>query len=82
MVNFGRTLRQLHAERSRAEKEIRRLDEAITVFERLVRTNSRGSAQANSKGARKLSAATRRRMAKAQKARWAKVREQQGKPKG
>ena len=77
MVDFGRMLRQLQAERRRAEKEIERLDEAIAVFEKLVGTNSRGATRTNSKRAPKRSAATRRKMAKAQKARWAKLREQE-----
>jgi hypothetical protein len=81
MVNFGRTLRQLQAERSRADKEIARLDEAIAVFEKLVGTNSRGATGRASRNGRKISAATRRRMAKAQKARWAKLRQKQGKAK-
>ena len=80
MLNFRRTLRQLQAERSRAEKEIERLDEAIAIFEKLVGTNSRGATRTNSKRIRTVSAATRRKMAKAQKARWAKLR-QEGTPK-
>jgi len=80
MVNFGRTLRQLQAERSRAEKEIGRLDEAIEVFQKLVVVNSRGATRKEPKTGRRVSAATRRKMAKAQKARWAKLR-QEGTPK-
>ena len=76
MVNFGRTLRQLQAERNRAEKEIERLDEAIAVFEKLTGTNSRGAARKEPRKGWKFSAATRRKMAKAQKARWAKLRQQ------
>jgi hypothetical protein len=81
MANLGQMLGQLQRERTRAQSQLERLDEAIAVFEKLVATNSRGSVRANSKGARKLSAATRRRMAKAQKARWAKLR-QKGTAKG
>src|SRR5215831_9590132 len=76
MVNFGRTLRQLRAERSRAEKEIERLDEAIAVFEKLAGTNFRGAVRRNSRGTRKRSATVRKMMSKAQKARWAKLRQQ------
>ena len=32
MANLGRMLRQLRGERSRAQKELDRLDEAIAVF--------------------------------------------------
>jgi hypothetical protein len=74
MANLGQMLRQLQSERTRAQNELERLDEAIVVFEKLVGTNSRGVVRTNSKGTRKLSAAARRRMSKAQKARWAKLR--------
>jgi hypothetical protein len=77
MVKFGRMLRQLQAERRRAEKQIGRLDEAIAVFERLAGTNSRGAVRRDSTGARKRSAAVRKRMSKAQKARWARLRQQE-----
>ncbi len=74
MADFGRMLTQLRAEHRRASKEIKRLDEAIAVFEKLVPV---GATRKNSKGTRKVSAATRRKMAKAQKARWAKLRRQE-----
>jgi hypothetical protein len=76
MLNFRRTLRQLQAERSRAEKEIERLDQAIEVFQKLIVTNSRGATRKEPKTGRKFSAATRRKMAKSQKARWAKQRQE------
>ena len=81
MANLGRMLRQLRAERSRAKKELDRLDEAIAVFEKLVAPNPGREARARSAAKRKVSAATRRKMSKAQKARWVKLR-QQGAGKG
>ena len=43
MANFGRMLRQLREERSRVQKELDRLDEAIAVFEKLVGANPRAA---------------------------------------
>jgi len=74
-------LRELRGERSRAQKELDRLDEAIAVFEKLIAPNPGREARVRSTGSRKVSAATRRKMSKAQKARWAKLR-QQGASKG
>jgi hypothetical protein len=50
MANLGRMLRQLRAERSRAQKELERLNEAVAmaVFEKLSR------AQFRTRGARKI----------------------------
>ena len=81
MANLGRMLRQLRGERSRAQKELDRLDEAIAVFEKLVGANPRAQARVRPAVNRKVSAATRRKMSKAQKARWAKLR-QEGPGKG
>ena len=81
MANLGRMLRQLREERSRAQKELDRLDEAIAVFEKLVGANPRAQTRVRSAGNRKVSAATRRKMSKAQKARWVKLR-QEGAGKG
>ena len=81
MANLGRMLRQLRGERSRAQKELDRLDEAIAVFEKLIAPNPGREARVRSAVNRKVSAATRRRMSKAQKARWTKLR-QEGTTKG
>ena len=81
MANFGRMLRQLREERSRVQKELDRLDEAIAVFEKLVGANPRAQARVRTAVNRKVSAATRRKMSKAQKARWVKLR-QEGAGKG
>ena len=76
MANLGRMLRQLRGERSRAQKELDRLDEAIAVFEKLIAPNPGRKARVRPAVNRKVSAATRRKMSKAQKARWAKLRRQ------
>ena len=81
MANLGRMLNQLRGERSRAQKALDRLDEAIAVFEKLIAPNPGREARVRSAGNRKVSAATRRKMSKAQKARWTKLR-QQGAGKG
>ena len=77
MANLGQILRQLQGERSRTERELRRLDGAIAAFEKLVGNNPGPGRPRKPK--RRLSAAARRRMAKAQRARWAKVRQQAAK---
>ena len=43
MANLGRMLKQLRGERSRAQKELDRLDEAGAVFEKLVGANPRAA---------------------------------------
>ena len=76
MINLGRMLRQLQAERRRYEKEIELLDQAIAVFQKLVGTNSGGATRKETNNGRKLSAAARRKISKAQKARWAQLRKE------
>src|SRR5437899_3085809 len=71
MANLGRMLREIRAERSRAQKELDRLDDAIAALEKLVGDNPRAQARARPAARRKVSVATRRKMSKAQKARWA-----------
>ena len=77
MASLGQILKQLQGERSRTERELRRLDGAIAAFEKLVGNNP-GPGRLR-KPRRKLSVAARRRIAKAQKARWAKVRQEAAK---
>ena len=76
MANLGQVLKQLQGERSRAQKKVERLDEAVAAFQKLVGTKSRGATRKGPRARRKLSAATRRKIARAQKARWAKLRKQ------
>jgi hypothetical protein len=75
MANLVQIFKQLQGERSRARKELERLDEAIIAFEKLLGVNSRGTVNKRAKRGRKLSAAARRKIARAQKARWAKLRQ-------
>jgi hypothetical protein len=80
MANLSRALNELRQERSRAEREMERLDEAISVLQGLVGRNhlgrpSRGGHTARmGRPRRRMSAAGRRKIAAAQRARWAKTR--------
>jgi len=70
MANFSNALQELRAERSRAQSQVEKLDQAISVIKSL-----NGSAPHKARRpARVISAASRRKMALAQKARWAKVK--------
>ncbi len=73
MANLGQVLNQLRGERTRTQKELKRLDRAIAAFEKLVATNRRGKRR-GPRARRKLSAAARRKISRAQKARRAKLR--------
>jgi len=78
MAGLKRAVAQLHAERSRIQGELRRIEDAISALGAV--SGSRGgrrSAAASTNGRRRrrrMSAAGRRRIAAAQRARWAKVR--------
>jgi hypothetical protein len=75
MPNLTGTLSQLRDERRKAQMQVQKLDEAISVLERLLgRKGGRGAAGTGPK--RILSAAAKRRISQAQKARWAKFRQQ------
>jgi len=73
-MSLRQVLKQLRGERSRTQKELSRLDDAIAAFEKLVGTNGRRAVHGAPRAKRRFSVATRRKMAEAQKARWAKVR--------
>jgi len=73
MSDIAKTLQQLREERSRIEKQLSGLDQAISVLGKLV-TGGAGSA-----GKRRLSVAARKRIAQAQKLRWAKWKAKQEK---
>jgi len=81
MANLSRALNELRQERSRAEREVERLDNAISVLRGLVGRNHFGSPARGGRTARmgrprrRMSAAGRRKIAAAQRARWAKLRE-------
>ena len=71
MANLSNALQQLRQERSRAQAEVEKLDEAISVIESL---NGSGISRKGTRATRIVSAASRRKMAQAQKARWARHR--------
>ena len=71
MPNLTDALQQLRQERGRAQAEVEKLDEAISVIESL---NGSGVSRKGTRGTRIVSAASRRKMAQAQKARWARHR--------
>ena len=71
MPNLKDALQQLRQERSRAQAEVEKLDEAISVIESL---NGSGIFRKGTRATRTVSAASRRKMAQAQKARWARHR--------
>ena len=81
MANLNRALNELRQERNRAEREVERLDAAISVVQGLVGRNHLGGNARPGRTARmgrphrKMSAAGRRKIAAAQRARWAKLRE-------
>ncbi len=80
MANLTRTLRDLRRERGRAQREVERLEEAISVLEGLVGRNQAGRRTRRVRTARmgqprrRMSAAGRRRIAAAQRARWARIK--------
>jgi phage major head subunit gpT-like protein len=71
MASLTNALQQLRAERSRAQLELEKLDQAISVIESL---NGTGASRKSTRPTRVVSAASRRKMALAQRARWARAR--------
>ena len=67
MANLQQILKQLKKEKSRAQKEVDRLEEAVSAFAKLVGNRA-------AKVERTLSRAARKRIAAAQRARWAKIK--------
>jgi hypothetical protein len=72
MANLTGTLNQLREQRRMAQRQVDKLDEAISAIEGLVGKGNHTGAPRK----RVLSAAGRRRIALAQKARWAKFKQQ------
>jgi hypothetical protein len=70
-LDLSATLATLHGERSRALKELAKLDRAIAVIGELGGSNSTLNGHTKK---HTLSAAARRKIAKAQKLRWAKFK--------
>jgi hypothetical protein len=71
MANLNNALQQLRAEHRRAQLEVEKLGQAISVIESL---NGTGSSRNANQTTRTISAASRRKMAAAQRARWAEIR--------
>ena len=76
MANLGQMLKQLRGERSRTQRELSRLDDAIAAIEKLAVNNPGPGRARKPRARRKLSAAARKRIGRAQKARWAKLRKE------
>lgn len=75
MTNIVEMVRELRQERIRASREVKRLDEAITVLRLLVGRNHAGHTPARTrKPKRAMSLAARRKISIAQRARWAKLK--------
>ena len=78
MASIDTAVKHLQSERGRLEKELERINAALSALSSL---NGAGRGRGRAAGKRvvrpqrHVSAAARRRMAAAQKARWAKVRE-------
>src|SRR5580704_5600706 len=73
MANLTNALQELRAARSRAQLQVEKLNQAISVIESL---NGSGMSRNTHQPKRIISAALRRKMAQAQKARWAKARKE------
>ncbi|HEV2493419.1 MAG TPA: hypothetical protein VG204_10175 [Terriglobia bacterium] len=76
MVNLAQVIKGLRAARSRARKEVDRLEKAIAALGKLDGNPGRQAQGNETRKRRKLTAAARKRISQAQKARWAKVRQQ------
>jgi hypothetical protein len=79
MSTLDRAVKELHSERSRLERELERVNAALSALSSL---NGAGRGRGRTIGKRTVrpqrhvSAAARRRMAAAQRARWAKLRQE------
>jgi hypothetical protein len=78
MVNLGQVIKGLRAERSRAQREVDRLEKAIGALQKLGGDPGRRAEGNEPRKRRKLSAAARKKISRAQKARWAKLKKQEG----
>ena len=76
MVNLAQVIKGLRAERSRAQKEVDRLEKAIGALQKLGGNPGRHAQENETGKRRRLTAAARNRISRAQKVRWAKLRQQ------
>ncbi len=75
MAALTRVVHELRREQQRLEKELQRVNSALSALASLNGGRRGRPAGSRNVGRRRLSAAARRRIAAAQRARWAKVRE-------
>ena len=73
-MEIGNVVAQLRQERSRVQRDLSRLDEAISALQTLTADHSATAQASRPRARRKLSAAARRKISLAQKARWAKIK--------
>jgi hypothetical protein len=74
MEMLADALQQLREERTHAQEQITKLDQAIVAIERIVGRGKSGLVGRGLRGKRTMSVAARRKIAAAQRARWAKVK--------
>jgi hypothetical protein len=72
MPNLGGIVRELKAQRDRAQKEVERLNAALTALGNLGNGHGRSNRGLAARKRKPMSAAARRKIAAAQHARWAK----------
>ena len=75
MVNLAQVIKGLRVERSRAQKEVDRLEKAIVALGKLNGHPGRQAQRNETRKRRTLTAAARKRISRAQRARWAKIRQ-------
>lgn len=72
MPNLGGMVRELRAQRDRAQREVEQLNAALTALGNLGDGNGRSTRGLGTRKRKPMSAAARRKIAAAQRARWAK----------
>lgn len=76
-MEIGRVLRQLRIDKTKAQRQIEQISQAIAALQKIAGKSGRASLpKATRRARRKVSKIARKRMAAAQRARWAKVRQQ------
>lgn len=76
MADFTMVVEQLRQKRKEVQQQVRKLDKAISVLQKLTGVSTNGIRATGMRPRRMISAAARRRIAQAQKARWAKWRKE------
>lgn len=74
MEMLAEALQQLREERTHAQEQVTKLDQAIVAIETIVGRGNSGFAGRGQNGKRTMSLAARRKIAVAQRARWARVK--------